>query len=635
MFFDAVRNNKRVVQVFLALITLPFAFWGVDSYVRNSGAGSDLASVGDSKITRPQFDQAWRVQQDRMRQVLGANFRPESMNTPEAKLAVLNSLVDQRLLLIEAAKDRLAVGDDLLREVIGKIPALQENGQFSLARYRAVLAAQGMSQSQFEAQVRQDLTLQQLVAAIGDTGIASTTTTDAMLRIQSEERQVAELRFAPDQFLERVQVDPAAVRKFYDDNANRFEIAEQAKAEFVVLSLDSLLEKAKVSDAEVTGWYESHKDRYQQPEERRASHILILANADVDREKARAKAEEVLKEIQKSPGRFAELAKQYSQDPGSAEKGGDLGFFGRGMMVKAFEDTVFKAQENEVSGLVQSEFGYHIIKVTGIKAGTQRALVDVRSEIEAELKRQAASRQFAEAAEAFSNLVYEQPDSLQPAADRFKVTIQQSGWLPRNPPVEALPALGQLNNPKVLAALFSEDSLKNRRNTEAVEIAPNTLLAARVIEHRPATVRPFDTVKTEIEASLKTQEAAALARKAGETQLGQLQQGAESKVAWGPAREVSRTESRQLPAVALKAIFKANVGKLPAYAGAEVGGGNYVLYKITRVSHPEKFDDKRRAALQREQETILAQEDFAAYLAGLRLRYKIDINKSAPESKER
>ncbi len=326
MFFDAVRNNKRVVQVFLALITLPFAFWGVDSYVRNSGAGTDLASVGDSKITRPQFDQAWRVQQDRMRQVLGANFRPESMNTPEAKLAVLNSLVDQRLLLIEAAKDRLAVGDDLLREVIGKIPALQENGQFSLARYRAVLAAQGMSQSQFEAQVRQDLTLQQLVAAIGDTGIASTTTADAMLRIQSEERQVAELRFSPDQFLERVQVDPAAVRKFYDDNANRFEIAEQAKAEFVVLSLDGLLEKAKVSDAEVTGWYESHKDRYQQPEERRASHILILANADVDREKARAKAEEVLKEIQKSPGRFAELAKQHSQDPGSAEKGGDLGF---------------------------------------------------------------------------------------------------------------------------------------------------------------------------------------------------------------------------------------------------------------------------------------------------------------------
>ncbi|MBP6070571.1 MAG: SurA N-terminal domain-containing protein, partial [Candidatus Accumulibacter sp.] len=144
MFFDAVRNNKRVVQVFLALITLPFAFWGVDSYVRNAGAGADLASVGDSKITKQQFDQAWRAQQDRLRQVLGASFSPESMNTPAAKLAVLNSLIDQRLLLLEANKQRLAASDDLLRGVISKIPALQENGQFSMARYQAALASQGM-----------------------------------------------------------------------------------------------------------------------------------------------------------------------------------------------------------------------------------------------------------------------------------------------------------------------------------------------------------------------------------------------------------------------------------------------------------------------------------------------------------
>lgn len=635
MFFDAVRNNKRVVQIFLALITLPFAFWGVDSYVRNTGAGADLASVGDTKITMPQFDQAWRAQQDRMQQVLGANFRPESMNTPAARLAVLNSLVDQRLLLLEASQGRLGAGDDLLRDVIGKIPALQENGQFSMARYQAALAAQGMSQAQFEAQMRQDLTLQQLVGALGETGIASNKVIDKLLRIQTEERQIAEWRFAPEQFADQVKITLPAIEKYYAQNLKRFEVVEQAKVEYVVLSLEGLLAQVRPSDGEVTAWYASHQDRYQQAEERRASHILILASGDMDREKARTRAEEVLKEVQKSPARFAELARQHSQDPGSAEKGGDLGFFGRGMMVKPFEDSVFGLRENELSGLVQSEFGYHIIRLTEIKPGKLRSLAEVRPEIENELRRQTASRQFAEAAEAFSNMVYEQPDSLQPTAEKFRLKIQQSGWLPRNPSPDMLASLGQLGNQKVLASVFSDESLKNKRNTEAVEIAPNTLLAARVIEHRPATTQPLAIVKAEVEALLKAEEEAVLARTAGESKLRELQQGAEDKLSWAPARNVSRQDARQLPVASLKAIFRANVRQLPAYVGADVGGGSYVLYKIMTVSHPEKVDDNRRKALQGEYSTILGQEDFAAYLAGLRLRYKIDINKSALESKER
>jgi len=635
MFFDAVRNNKRVVQIFLALIALPFAFWGVDSYVRDSGAGADLASVGDSRITLPQFDQAWRAQQDRMRQVLGEGFRPETMNTLAARRAVLDSLIDQRLLLLEAAKGRLGASDDLLRDVISKIPALQENGQFSMARYQSALTAQGMSQAQFEAQLRQDLTLQQVVGAIGETGFASSTVVDQLLRMQVEERQIAEFRIAPEQYATQVKIEDAAVQKYYEENPKRFEVVEQARVEYVVLSLDGLLAQLSVSDPEVTAWYESHQERYQQAEERRASHILFLAGSDTDPEKARAKAEEVLKAVQQSPDRFAELARQHSQDPGSAEKGGDLGFFARGAMVKPFEDTAFKLRENEISALVQSEFGYHIIKLTGIKPGKQRPLAEVRSEIEGELKRQSASRQFAESAEVFSNLVYEQPDSLQPAAEKFRLNVQQSGWLPRNPASQALKSLGQVGNEKVLAAVFSDDSLKNKRNTEVVEVAPNTLLAARVIEHRPASTRPFEAVKAEIAAILKQQEEATLARAAGEARLRELQQGAEDKVSWALVRSVSRQEARQLPPAAAKAIFKADVRKLPTYVGAEAEGGHYSLYKIIKVSHPEAVDESGRKAIQREYGTILGQEDFAAYLAGLRQRYKIDINNAALESKER
>ena len=386
-----------------------------------------------------------------------------------------------------------------------------------------------------------------------------------------------------------------------------------------------------VSDAEVKAWYDSHQDKYQQAEERRASHILIMAKGDGEKAAAKAKAEEVLKEVRKAPAKFADLAKQHSQDPGSAKMGGDLGYFGRGMMVKAFEDTVFKQKEGEISDVLESEFGFHIIKLTGIKAAKLRSLDEVRAEIASELKRQAATRKFAEAAEAFNNTVYEQSDSLQPAADKFKLKIQQSGWLKKNPDQREILALGPLANEKILGALFSEDAVKNKRNIEAYEIAPNTLLSARVIEHLPASVKPFESVKNDIEKMLKAREAASLAQKAGEARLEELKNGGSDKLAWSSVKSASRMQPRDLPPSAIRAVFKANVEKLPAYVGASVGGA-YAIYKIVKIGTPEKLDEARRNALQQEYTRILAQEDLSAYVNSLRARTKIEINKSVLEN---
>ena len=636
--FDAVRNNKRIVQGFLALITLPFAFWGVDSYIRNVGPGNDVAVVGDSKITQQQFQQSWRDQMDRARQQLGPNFRQETFDTPEMRQAVANSLVDQRLLLLEANKGRLGINNALLVEIISTMPSLQVDGKFSKARYEAALAAQGMSPEQFEARLRQDMVMQQLVGAIGDTGIVSSVSAEMMLRIQSEERQVAEIRITPEQFAGEVKLDADAARKFYDENQKQFQTPELVRAEYVVLSLDGLLSQVAVSDAEVKAWYEAHLSRYQQPEERRASHILITLAAgasDADKAKAKAKAEEVLKDVQKNPAKFAEQAKQHSQDPGSAANGGDLGFFGRGMMVKPFEEAVFKQKPGELSGLVQSDFGFHIIKVTGIKEGKQKKLDEVRAEIEGELKRQGAQKRYAEAAEAFTNMVYEQSDSLAPVAEKFKLKIQQSPMLPRQVPQQALAALGPLGNEKLLAALFTDDAIKNKRNTDAVEVAQNTLVSARVLEHKPAAVRPFESVRADIETMLKAKEATALAKKKGEEKLAELT-GGQDKINWALVKNVSRLQGKQVPAPALQAIFRADVSKLPAYAGVELpNNGGYALHKIMAVKPLETVDADKRRVLQRDYENMTAQEDFAAYLAGLRQRYKVEINKSVLEAKER
>lgn len=637
IMFDAVRNNRKIVQIFLALIALPFALWGVDSYVSGSGAGEDPASVGDSKISAQQFQQAWRDQQERLRQTLGPDFKAEAMNTPEARLAVLNSLIDQRLLLLEARQAKLGVSDDALRNFIGSIPALQENGAFSMSRYESALRAQGMSQPQFEAQLRQDLTLQQLVSAVGDTGIAARTATESIMRIETEERQAAELRFPLAQYAGEVKLDAAAVKKFYDENGKLFATPEQARAEYLVLSLDALLAQVKVEDNEVKAWYDGHKDRFQTAEERRASHILVLAEGK-ETEKAKASAEAILKEVQQAPAKFADIARAKSQDPGSASKGGDLGFFGRGMMVKAFDDAVFKLKEGEISGLVQTEFGFHIIKLSAVRPGKLRPLDEVRPEIVAELKRQAASKRFAEAAEAFSNMVYEQSDSLKPAAERFGLKIESSGWLVKAPKPQEAAGYGPLRDDKVLKALFADDALKDKRNTEAIEIAPNTLVAARVVEYQPAAVRPFETVSAAIEAQLKLREAAALAKKTGEAKLAELQKSGEegsAKLAWSATKTFSRSQPLPAPPVAARAVFQAPVGKLPAYVGVALDNGDYALYRISKVSQPESIDETRRRAIQREYAGLTAQEDFAAYLAALRARIKVEINQKAIETGER
>ena len=632
--FDAVRNNKRIVQIFLGLITLPFAFWGVDSYVRNMGAGRDMASVGGSKISVPEFEMALRERQDQLRQTMGESFNPEMMSRPEVRLGILNSLIDKRLLMLEADKKRLMTSDATLRDVIRAIPGLQDNGKFSMERYESALRSKGMSQPQFEARLRQDLTLQQLLGSVSETAFVSATQTDALLRLQLEERQFNEYRIAAEPFADKVKVDDAEVQKYYDDNKSQYEVSERVKAEYVVLSLDALLSQVTVSDSEIKAWYEGHKDRYEVPEERRASHILIATKPDADKEKAKAHAEEVLAEVRKSPEKFAELAKKYSEDPGSAQKGGDLGFFARGVMVKPFEAEVFNQKEGDLSGLVQSDFGYHIIKLTGIKAAKLRPLEEVKAEIEGELKRQAASRKFAEAAEGFNNMVYEQSDSLQPAADQFKLKIEKSDWVPKNPDSKMASQIGPLANAKVLAALFSEDAIKNKRNTEAVEIAPSTLLAAHVVEHSPATVKPFETVKAEIETLLKSQKQLAMAKAAGEAQLAELQKGGKDSLTWSAVKTMTRQQVQAMPVPALQALFKADVQKLPAYVGTELGG-SYMIYKIVKVTQPEKLDEEKRKSIRDEYTTIVAQQDVAAYMASLRQRYKIEINTGLVESRER
>lgn len=626
--FDAVRNNRLVVQGILGLIVLTFAFFGVESYLGNGGKEQPLAEVAGQPISRPEFDNELRQQQDRMRASLGGQADLETLNSPAVRAQVLESLINRRLLAQFARDQHLAVPDQQLQAVIAKLPAFQEDGQFSKARYEQMLASQGMSQIGFEAQMRQDLAFQQVLSAVGGGGLASLSSARQLLGLQLEERKVRTARFNNADYSKTVSIADDQITAYYEANKNRFEQAARVKAEYVILSRDSLRDQVKVEENEVRQWYESHKANYGTPEERGARHILIQVAADAKADEvaaAKAKADAVLARLRENDGKnFAEIAKVESQDPGSASNGGDLGSFARGMMVKPFDDAVFSLKEGEISEPVRTDYGFHIIQLTSVKPSSIKPLEAVRGQIEEELKGQAAARKFAELAESFSNVVYEQPDSLKPAADQFKLEIHSTDWISKGGKAPA-----PFDNARLLDAMFSADVLESHHNTEAIDLGDARLVAARVVNHEPAKLRPIAEVRAEIVAALTREEAGKAAVSAGESALAVLKKGQTvADVEFGAEQTVRRAGST-LPGAALRAIFSAGSDKLPTYAGAPTADGGYEIFQIVDVKRETiAKDDPRVAAIRRQYEQLIGERDLAVFLKALRKTYGVQVHEA-------
>jgi peptidyl-prolyl cis-trans isomerase D len=375
-------------------------------------------------------------------------------------------------------------------------------------------------------------------------------------------------------------------------------------------------------------YYAENASRYTAAEERRASHILIKADKDMaaaDRQKARAKADALLEQLRKSPGQFAELARKNSDDPGSAERGGDLDYFGRGAMVKPFDDAVFAMKPGEISNVVESDFGYHIIQLTGQRGGEKKSFDAVRPEIEAEVKKQLAQKRYAEAAEQFTNTVYEQSDSLQPAIDKLKLE-KRSALVQRTP---APDATGALASAKLLEAVFGNDAVRNKRNTDAVEVAPNQLAAARIVEYMPARTLPLAEVKEQVRERLVGQQAAALARKEGQALLAQLQKSGDT-----PLPEfavIGRAGSQGVPRSLVESVLAADATKLPAPVGVDLGDQGYVVAKVTEVL-PRDPAIGNEQVLQGQYAQAIAGAEMQAYYAALKSRYKTEIKPRVAEA---
>jgi len=622
--FDIVTKNKRIIQIIIALTVIPFAFFGLESYTRSMRGGEDVANVGGVPITQQDFTEAMRRQQDRLRAALGRGFDSAAFDTPEMRQGLLESLVTQRLVSAAALNGGITASNESLQELIHAMPAFQRDGKFDEAAADATIRAQGMSGEMFAARLRHDLAVGQLTHAIGETGIASRTVAERVMALENQRREIAEARVPAQQFHSQLKFDEAQIRAFYESAGARFRIPERMRAEYVVLSAEELGRAEAVTESEIKAAYDARASQYAVAEQRRARHILLQAGPD-----AKKKAEEILAEVRKAPTRFAELAGKYSQDPGSAGKGGDLGFFSRGMLVKPFEEAVFGMQQGEFAGPIETEFGHHVIELTGIQAGKSRPLDGVRKEIAAELAKQKGAKKFAEVAEGFGNMVYEQSDSLKPAAERFKLRIETTDWISRSGSTD----LGVVGHPKVLAALFSQAAIERKRNSDAIEVAPNVLVAARVVEHQPATQRKFEEARTEIEAALLRQEAAKLAHKEGASKLEQLAKGGDTALALTQPRVVKVRDQGAAPPDARRSIFAADPHKLPAYIGADLGDEGYAIYRVLRALPPEPRSDQQKTADLANAHRLAGAQQFDAWLSALRSRAKVDINRANLERK--
>jgi len=624
--FEFVRTHTKLLQFMLVLLIFPsFVFFGIQGYSRfMDGGAATVAKVDGRSITRAEWDQAHQRQVDRLRRQF-PNIDVKLFDNAATRRETLDNLINERLLLAAANRERLTVGDERLRRIF------LEDPQFAVFRNpdgtvnQMMLQAQGMTSEMFVEQLRMELAMQQVLRGVSQSGVAPAGVANAALDALFQRRTIAYQRFDSKAYAAKATPSDADIEAYHKAHEAEFTAPEQATVDYVVLDLEALKKGITLSDKDLHDYYDQNKARYTVAEERRARHILIAVDKDAAADvkgKAKARAESLVAEARKSPASFAELAKKNSADTGSAAQGGDLDWSPRGGMVsKALEDAVFALKPGEVGPLVESEFGYHVVKLEAVRGGETKSFDAVRAAIVDEVSRQQASKKWAEAAEQLTNTVYEQADSLQPVIDKLKLE-KRSATVLRQP---APGATGALASPKLLDAVFGNDNVRNKRNnTDAIEVGPNQLAAAHVTGYQPTRTLPLAEVRERVRERVVATRAAELARKDGEAKLAQLKAAPTTELP--DKTTVSRQQRQDLPTTLVDAVLRADAGKLPASLGVDLGEAGYIVARIDAVLPRESLDEGPSRA---QYGQAWSGAETRAYLEALKQRYKAEVRTSS------
>ncbi|MBN3742642.1 MULTISPECIES: SurA N-terminal domain-containing protein [Burkholderia] len=638
---DFFRNHQRLMMALLLLIVLPgLGFVGIQGFRGFFDDSANVAAVNGHKITRVEFDGAFRQQIDQARQALGGQFDIKMFDTPEHRKQVLDGLIQQRVLADETQRLHLTASDNAVRDALMSDPMIaslkKPDGSIDVERYAQLLSFQGMTPEQYQERVRYSLALQQIPASIVSSAFTPKSLAQRLSELAAQQREVQALVLKTSDFAAKVQPTDAQLTAYYDAHKQSFATPETATIQYLVYSPAAAAASAQPTDADIKKFYDDNPTHFRTEAQVRVSHIFIAAPGSAsaaDKAAAKAKAEQLLADVKAHPDQFAQIAQKNSQDAPSAAKGGDLGFITRGSTAggKAFDDAAFALKQGDVSGVVQSDLGFHILKATEVKPAAVKPFADVKDQIAADLKQQYASKAFTDNAEGFTSTVYEKAKTLQPAADKYKLTIQAATVTPT--PNPQLPPTSPLNNPKFLAAVFANDSVKNRNNTQAIDVGNNTLISARVTDYKPAAVPALDAIKDVVRQKVVAEQAAELAKKDGAAKLAELQKS-KSADGFSAAQKVSRTQSQGLTPAALSAVYKVDAKTLPAYVGVDLGADGYAIYRVNAVIPGSAVDPQQLAAAQQQMAQVDAQSEGEAYLSALRDRSKVKLYGSPSSQKQ-
>ncbi|WP_456380394.1 SurA N-terminal domain-containing protein [Thiolapillus sp.] len=627
----AIREKAQgwVAWLIVGFISVPFALWGIQSYL---GVSSDpvAISVDGNEITQRQVEQRVREFRDRLREQLGKSYRPELFDDQLLRQQVIEQIINERV-LVEVADDwKLRISDDFVRQYIQSIPYFQSNGKFNVQAYNTAVRNQGMTQRSFEDSVRQDLVMQQMRNGIVASAIVTDFELDESIRLRDQEREISYLTISGEKLAGDFQPSDEEAKNYYDEHARAYMVPERVKVEYILLSPEVVGAGLDVTDEKLRAYYEQHKDEFQAPEERRVRHILVQVPENADEaavEAAKAKIEDIAKRLESGES-FEVLAKEFSDDPGSRDQGGDVGWISPGLMAKAFEEEAYSLEAGKLGKPVRTPFGFHLLEVTEIKSGGEGSFEALYDEIETAYRRNEAEQLLFDKAEQLADLSYETSDSLIPAAEVLQLEPKQSDWFDRKG------GKGVLASQKVVAAAFSEDVLLENHNSELIELEDDQLLVLRVIEHEAEHPQAFDEVKEEIIATIKREKASALAKARGEESLQALQSGVATlaqlaqEQGWKLEQDVKiNRDATTLPAAIRDTAFglARPESDKPSVGGVALDNGNYVLLAVSRVldGDPSKLEKSVRVVI-REQMTQ-AKGDAQFNLLGKYLREHADI----------
>jgi peptidyl-prolyl cis-trans isomerase D len=594
--FNIVEKNQVFVKGIMIAVTATFVMWGIGGYLGMGGDDGYIAKVGSNKIYMRDIDN-----------ILQQN--PQSTD----KVQILLNLINRQLLLNSFDSNHMVASNAQLQQQIANVPMFLDNGKFSMAKYQAFLSQRLMTAEQFQNEISQQILLEQTLNFFKSTYYTSDLFNKQFVDLLSRQRNVSSFKVLPSQFYSKVNVTDKDINEYYQQNIIKFTTPEQAKLQYLALSPESVMKTIKVSDADVEKYIANHKSDSTKID---VSHILLTVPQNADaatRTAVKSKAQKILAEVTANPDKFAALAKQYSQDPVSAKNGGDLGYFGKGAMVKPFEDAAFSLRPGQISQIVETQFGYHILKLNNIKGTDSAALKETAV---AAIQKQQSVKMLQKQLEQLNDLTYNQPNSLDPAAKKLGLTVFNSDWVKKGD------VTGDFADPKIQQAIFSKDVIKNHNNSEVVSLGDKGYAVYRISQYQASITKPLAEVKDQVVTQLKEKQASTLAYQDGQAQLEKLKKGT-LQLNFDKGVDVTLLgQTKDISPQAVKQIFSTAFNKAPAYTGSINTAGAFVIYKINSETIDPKLSEQNKPILNQFNQNN-AMLDLSSYIAYLRTKYSV------------